>query len=493
MRFNFRGTFFFVALAGLALVPAARANHAVADCPLSLVGQLAPAGEVQLSPHGVFRNGSVVYLLRGRTLTTLNANGVGELTVGRQDTLTDLQGAGLGGTTAYSDGYLFSASAAGLEIFDLRNTREGGTAPAFLSRTPTPHYRRIAVSGNLLAAVDPVEQMNCVAGVTPGCFNSIDIWSIADPANPQLVSRISSNNTTFVGFNDVEWLNGFLWATGVNGTFAFNLSNPAAPTTVLTNPTTGSFLETNGSNLLAIGQETLIGVFTVGPGARLNYFAVLTPPAIVDRSNQIMFHPQATFDESNRLVTMIDEKNPFTLQPGRTIAFDVFDFGVPMREGSVERVYENVSWVTPNELKFDPVAIGPYVYVNGEISGAQVWGACGVLSGRIEFDNLSSLPCGGGQIHGWATGAHGVSAVEVYLDDSKLGDATLGRIRTEIASRTPVVGWTLNVNLDDVEQGDHLFRVIGTDAAGNRRQIASQQVYFGGPGRNCTTRRRGLR
>lgn len=489
MRFKIRGILL-TALAAVALSPLASASHLTADCPLTFVGSVAPTGTFGLSPHGAFRNGSSVYLLRGRSLTTLAASTTGELTIARQDTLGSLYGVGVNSATTYADGYLYVASEAGLEIFDLRNTRAGGTAPVFTSRTPTPHYGRISVSGNLLAAVYPIEDMPCVAGITPGCSNAIDIYSIANPTAPVLVARIPSNNNLFVGFNDVQFLNGFLWATGVNGTYAFNVSNPALPTTVYINPTTGSFLETNGTNLLAIGQETLIGVFTVGPGARLNYFAVLTLPAIVDRSNQIMFHPQAAFDGQSRLVTMIDEKDPLTLEPARTIAFDVFDFGVPLWEGSVERIYENVSWVMTDEIKWDPVVVGSYVYVNGELSGTQVYGACGLLTGEIEFDNLGALPCGGAQLHGWVTGSGRVSGVELYLDDSRIGSATLGPVRNDIPSKTPVVGWTINVNLDQVSAGDHLFRVIATDAQGNRRQVASRAVYFSGPGRNCTTRRR---
>lgn len=491
MRFRVRGIFA-VALAGALMAPAASASHLEADCPLSFVGQVAPAGDFYLSPHGAFRNGSVVYMLRGNMLTTLNETTVGDLSIAREDELPDLAARGSDAATTYADGYLYVASESGLEIFDLRNTREGGSAPVFSSRTQSPHYKRLSVSGNLLAAVYPIEDMPCVAGVTPGCSNWIDIWSIADPTAPTLVSRISSNSTLFVGFNDVLFLNGFLWATGVNGTYAFNIANPAAPTTVMINPTTGSFLETNGSNMMAIGQETLIGVFTVGPGARLNYFSVLTLPAIVDRSNDIMFHPQVAFDASNRLVTLIDEKDPLTLEPARTIAFDVFDFSVPLWEGSSPRIYENISWVTPDEVKWDPVVVGPYVYVNGEMSGTQVYGACGLLAGRIEFDNIMSLPCGGAQLRGWVTGSTRVSEVEVFLDDSSLGVAQIGSVRTDISSRTPVLNWRLPVNLDQIPQGEHLFRVVATDSSGNRRQISSQTVYFGGPGRNCSVRRRGI-
>ena len=475
------------------LVPVTLADHLQGDCPLSLVGSTAPTSEFYFSPHGTFRNGSVIYLLRGEALTTLNLTDLGDVTIARQDRIATLAGLEEEGDTAYSNGFLYITSEAGLEVFDLRNVHGGtsGSAPVFVSRSTTPHYRRIAVSGNLLAAVYPAKDLPCVPGVTLNCFNYVDIYNIADPTAPVRVSRITTQNNFFIGFNDVAFANGFLWTTGFGGTHAFNLSNPALPQTVTINGTKGDFLFTNGTNLLGVGQETLIGIFAVGPGSALGAIRTFTLPSIVDRGNALMFHPEAAFSEDNsRVITMIDEKDPMTLRPARTLAFDVFDLTVPDYTGYDDRLFENVSFVTPDEVKWNPLSVGPFVYVNGEVSGAQTYGACGQIAGRIEFDALGSLPCGGAQLHGYVTGRNKITRVEVFLDNSSIGVATLGRERTDIASRTPVVGFTVNVNLDQVSRGDHLIRLVGTDALGNTRQFYSQPVYFAGPGSNCSTRRR---
>jgi hypothetical protein len=483
-----------LSLLSLALVvPVALADHFQADCPLSLVGTTAPTSEFYMSPHGTFRNGSVVYLLRGETLTTLNMTDIGDLSVARQDRIASLAGIDDHGDAAYNSGYLYVVSEAGLEIFDLRNTRGGstGTAPVFVSRSTVPHYRRVAVSGNLLAAIYPMIEMPCAPGVSPGCFNSIDIYSIADPTAPVLMSRISTQSNFFVGFNDIAWANGYLYATGHGGTFGFDLSNPSLPTTVQTNVTHGDFLFTNGTNLLGVGQETLIGIFTVGAGPTLRYQRVYTLPSMMNHSNPLMFHPEATFDDTNtRVITMIDEKDPNTLKPARTVAFDVFDMTVPQYEGYDDRIYENVSVISPDEVKWNPLAVGPYVYVNGEVSGAQTYGACGVMAGKLEFDTAGALPCGGSELRGYVTGANKIKSVEVFLDNSSLGTARLGRERGDISSKFPAVGFAINVNLDQVAKGEHLLRVVATDMENNTRQVYSRTVYFAGPGGNCTSRRR---
>jgi len=46
------------------------------------------------------------------------------------------------------------------------------------------------------------------------------------------------------------------------------------------------------------------------------------------------------------------------------------------------------------------------------------------------------------------------------------------------------------VNLDATTKGVHLFRAVGTDSIGNRRQFASVAVFFPGPPSNCQARRR---
>lgn len=490
MRLNFR-----IVLLALLVVaaPAAFASHYTADCPVTLVGATAPTSEMFNSPHGVFKNGSVIYMLRGETLTTLNVSDVGEVDIARQDRIASLAGREKEGGVTYGDGILYVSSEHGLEVFDLRNVHGGanGEPPSRISHTITPHYNRLTVNGNVLAALYSGLDLPCTPGHTPGCTNYIDLYSIADLAAPLHIARINSGAlSSFVAFNDIAFVNGFLFSTGFGGTHVFNVSDAAAPTIARIYPTRGNFLVTNGSNLLGIGQETLIGVFFVGPGTNLSQHAVYTLPSIMDHSNPLMFHPEAAFDDNNHLITMIDEKNPMTGKSARTVAFDVFDMTIPLWNGYDDRLYENVSLTDTDEVKWDPLAVGPFIYVNGEVSGAQTYGACGQMAGELELGLLGSLPCGGAEIHGWVTGAHKITDVEVYLDNSSLGHAALGRERADVSSKTPVTGWSVVVNLDQVTRGEHLFRVVATDVMGNTRQIHSKQIFFNGPGQNCTTRKR---
>ncbi|HEY5611459.1 MAG TPA: hypothetical protein VIL97_09645 [Thermoanaerobaculia bacterium] len=491
MRNVFRISLLVLTLVSLTSV--AQASHLIADCPLSLVGEGAIGASFGTSPHGVFRNGTVVYLLRGQTLTTLNVTDLGDVQVARQDTMSSLAARESQGGTAYSNGFLFLSGEGGLEVFDLRNVRGGigGNAPISLARIAGLHYRRLAVRGNLLVGLYPATDLPCVPSTTsaPLCVNSIDIFSIADITNPVLVGRINSS-TTFGAFNAVAFANGFLYATGTAGTFAWDLTNPAFPVLVMSDGTQGTFLITNGTNLLGIGQETLIGVFTIGPASRLNWFNVFTLPSTFDRANRFMFHPEAWFDDT-RLITMIDEKDPLTGGSARTIAFDVFDFSVPFFEGADDRIYESVTYTYPDEVKHDPVAVGPFIHVIGEVSGAQIWGACGQMAGAIQFDTVAGLPCGGAEIRGSVTGAQRITSVEVFLDGTSLGTARLATVRTDTSSPTPVQNWAISVNLDQTLPGSHVLRAVARDAAGNTRQFATKTLFFPGPGSNCTTRRRG--
>ncbi len=143
-----------------------------------------------------------------------------------------------------------------------------------------------------------------------------------------------------IGFNDIAFANGYLYSTGMKGTHAFDVTNPALPGTVRAYPTQGQFLTTNGRNILGIGQESLVGVFTIGPGPDLSWFYVYHLPNAFNLANPIMFHPQAWISEQ-RLVTMVDEKDPMTGKPARTIAFDVFDFSIYPHDGFDDRLYEN--------------------------------------------------------------------------------------------------------------------------------------------------------
>lgn len=480
-------------LSSFILIANAPAEHMEANCPLTLVAQSAATTDFDQSPHALFKNGSVAWALRGDKLTTFNITELGDMQIAREDVMTNLSARDRNGPVTYSGGYMFVSSEAGLEIFDLRNTRPGANtaAPSLVARIPGLHYGRITVAGNLLAAINPAYDLPCVPLRDQNCRNYIDIFSIADLTAPTMIARVKSDQP-FFGFNDVAFANGYLYATGIGGTWAFSVANPSAPVTVGAYPVVGTFLVTDGSHFMGIGQETLIGVFTIGPTFQLNYFNVFTLPSIVGRQNPLMWHRDGWFMDTG-LVMMVDEKNPATGHPARTVAFDVFDFTAPFYEGADDRIYENVTWMEFDEVKYDPMAVGPYIYVVGEKTGVQIYGVCGQMAGSIDFDTVNSLTCGGAEIHGWVTGEVKITGVELFIDGSSIGPATLGKVRPDISSRTPATSWAINVNLDQTTQGEHVLRAVGTDINGNRRQFASRTIYFPGPGGNCTNRGRGAK
>ncbi|MEO8033127.1 MAG: hypothetical protein ABI837_01760, partial [Acidobacteriota bacterium] len=113
--------------------------------------------------------------------------------------------------------------------------------------------------------------------------------------------------------------------------------------------------------------------------------------------------------------------------------------------------------------------------------------------GRRECSDLDGSPalvCGGTELHGWVSGTQKVVNVEVFLDSGSLGSATVGGIRPDIDARSAAVNFRIGVNLDATVRGEHTLRAVSTDALGNRRQFASQRIFFAGPGQNCTARRR---
>lgn len=484
--------------AALFLAPVALASHLEADCPLQLVATNPPASAFYTSPHGVFRFGSQVFALRGQTLTTYTVNDLGELTVAAENFVGALGARESNGGVAFSNGFMYISSEAGLEVLDLRNVRPGGSAPVLVSRMAGLHYRRMAVnSRNILAAVFPASDLPCPPNPAgTACFNMIDLYDVSNTSNIRRVGRIFSFESGVVA-NDVAFNFNFLVATGVGGTVAYDVTTPSSPLRVGFDLTQGLFLASNGSNLLAIGSDSAILTEIIQPpspaNAFFNPFELHTIAALRnERTNPIAFHHQAWIDDVNgRLITMVDEIDTRTLQPARTFAFDTFDYAVPMYEGKDPRVYEQVSYTLIDEVKFDPVAVGPYIYIIGERSGLQSYGVCGQMTGRIEWDNPQSLPCGGAEIHGWVTGATKIANVELFLDGGSLGAATLtGPPRTDIPATTPVTPWRINVNLDATAKGEHVLRAVATDILGNRRQFASVRVVFGGPGFNCFIRRR---
>jgi hypothetical protein len=463
-------------------------------CPLTLVGTNPPPASSAFyqSPHGVFRYGSQVFVLRGQTLTTYNVTDLGDLQVIREDFVGSLAARESNGGVTFAGGFLGVSSEAGFEIFDLRDVRAGGSAPRLMSRTPNMHYRRLAVNGSIVAGLFPATDLPCAPGA--GCQNAVDLIDVSNPDVPVRVASLGSGS--FGGLNDVAFVRGALVITGTGGTFVFDISTPTTPASLFSVPTAGTFLATDGSNMLAVGNDTSILTYSVSGVSGFSSMTLIALHTLatlqMEHSNPIMFHPQAAIDVQNaHLITMVDERDPQTLLPARTFAFDVFDYTASMFAGRDPRMYEQVSYTQGDEVKYNPLPVGPFVYVVGELTGLQTYGACGQMAGRIEWDSTAALPCGGAEIHGWVTGTTKIASVELFLDGGALGPASFNNVpRTDIAATTPVQGWRVSVNLDTTAAGEHVIRAVGTDINGNRSQFASQRVIFGGPGKNCFTRRR---
>src|ERR1041385_2152853 len=170
--------FALVVILAVCLVPSLYADHLTADCPLTLVGQSAPpASQFGLSPHGVFRFNNQVFVLRGQTISTYTVTDLGDLQLAREDFVASMASREANGGTVFNNGILFLSSEAGLEIYDLRGVRAGGNAPLLISRMPGIHYRRLAISGNTLAALYPSTDYPCYPDGTAFCSNQVDLRS----------------------------------------------------------------------------------------------------------------------------------------------------------------------------------------------------------------------------------------------------------------------------------------------------------------------------
>src|SRR5207247_1410678 len=62
----------------LLVTPCVQASHLEADCPLRLVATDTPATAFFQSPHGAFRFGNLVFVLRGQVLTTFGVTDLGD-------------------------------------------------------------------------------------------------------------------------------------------------------------------------------------------------------------------------------------------------------------------------------------------------------------------------------------------------------------------------------------------------------------------------------
>src|SRR5512147_61142 len=105
----------------------AHASHLQGDCPLTVSGANPASSDFNLSPHGVFRTNGQVFALRGQTLTTYTVTDLGDMNIAREDFIGSMGARETNGGVTYSNGYLYVSSEAGLEIFDLRNVRAGGS------------------------------------------------------------------------------------------------------------------------------------------------------------------------------------------------------------------------------------------------------------------------------------------------------------------------------------------------------------------------------
>src|SRR6476469_10949665 len=86
--------------------PVLHADHLQADCPLTLVSNNPAVSDFSLSPHGVFRSGSLVYVLRGQTLSPYNVTDTGEMQLVREDFVGSMGAHESNGGTAFSNGFL---------------------------------------------------------------------------------------------------------------------------------------------------------------------------------------------------------------------------------------------------------------------------------------------------------------------------------------------------------------------------------------------------
>src|SRR5438105_10593526 len=226
--------------------PTAIADQYQASCPLTLVATNAGPTAFYQSPHGVFRFGSQVFALRGQTLSADTVTDLGDLQIAREDFIGALAARETKGGMAFNGGFLYISSEAGLEIYDLRNVRAGGTAPILVSRTPGLRYHRLAISGTILAALYPATDLPCSAVFTVvpnSCFNQIDIYNVVNPLTPVRVSTLSTFLNPLGGYNDIAFNFGILIAAANGSTVAWNLSNPAAPAHVNGAAIPGTFLD----------------------------------------------------------------------------------------------------------------------------------------------------------------------------------------------------------------------------------------------------------
>ena len=280
-----------------------------------------------------------MFALRGQTLTTYTVTDLGDMQIAREDFIGALAARETKGGVAFNAGFLYVSSEAGLEIYDLRNVRAGGTAPILVSRTPGLRYHRLAISGNVLAALYPGHRPAVLrerhARPIPNCFNQIDIYNVANPLAPgprqhaldvpQPARRLQRHRLQLRRpRRRGQRRHGRLEHHQSRRADARRRRSPFRARSWSATARTSSASATTRRSSPTRSRPT-------GPTFFTPFTYHSTANLQVERANPIIFHPQAAFDEANgRLITMIDELDHQTLQPARTIAFDVFDYATAM-------------------------------------------------------------------------------------------------------------------------------------------------------------------
>ena len=228
--------------------------------------------------------------------------------IAREDFIGALAARETKGGVAFNAGFLYVSSEAGLEIYDLRNVRAGGTAPILVSRTPGLRYHRLAVSGNMLAALYPGHR----PAVLRERHGQLDLLQpdrhlqrrqSARAGRASARSRrssIRSAATTTSPSTSASW-SPPATAAPSPGTSR----NPAAPTLIAAaSQSRAPSWSATARTSSASATTTSIITYTFTPTAGDAFFTRSryhsTANLQVERANPIVFHPQAVVRRSQR-------------------------------------------------------------------------------------------------------------------------------------------------------------------------------------------------
>ena len=201
---------------------------------------------------------SQVFVLRGQTLTTYTVTDLGDMQIAREDFIGALAARETNGGVAFNNGFLYVCSEAGLEIFDLRNVRAGGTAPSSSRARRACTTTGWPSAATRWPALYPATDLPCSAN-QPRRPASTRSTSTTSPTRSSPV-RVSSLSTFAQSARRLQRHRLQLrlphrrrrTAAPSPGTSA----NPAAADARRRRRRPGTFLVSNGTNLLGVGNDT---------------------------------------------------------------------------------------------------------------------------------------------------------------------------------------------------------------------------------------------